>query len=376
MALGRGTGYVGQRWKDDQTSSEWSYTLPSDQRQPLIPDEGRPQSDEGTVIVDEPNDDFAIPAEDGGGDVIHEGEVRPEEGEPDYEPEEHVGGERLRDPEEDEDEIEVAVEDGVGVKRKKGTLKGEADTMEHMLTYRYSNPCCDSCVRAKMRRLKTRRGAFKRPPKKWGDVVTMDFILPERVDSLGFDEDKEVLTIRDLYSRMMMAYTTTSRDTDEVVRCIRHFMGRRKIQLIYSDEAPEFVKACKGLRIEHDTSLPGRKKNNSLAERTNLYIIDQVSTCPLAAGLPPCYWSFALQTTCHLMNVEDVDGESAWAKGLGEEFNGPKIPFGALVDFMPSPTRDDTHKFAPRSKRGVFAGYVINSSTQTYRMIAVIRHQT
>ena len=36
------------------------------------------------------------------------------------------------------------------------------------------------------------------------------------------------------------------------------------------------------------------------------------------------------------MNVEEVNGSSAWLRLHGEEFKGEKIPFGALVDFKPS----------------------------------------
>ena len=68
---------------------------------------------------------------------------------------------------------------------------------------------------------------------------------------------------------------------------------------------------------DHVRSLaPGRPMNNSLAERNNLYVIDQVSTCLLAAGLPPRNRSFALTSTCHLLNVEIVDGESAWYRAI------------------------------------------------------------
>ena len=38
----------------------------------------------------------------------------------------------------------------------------------------------------------------------------------------------------------------------------------------------------------------------------------------------------------------------------GDHCCGKSIPLGAYVHFKPSPTRDDTHKFAPRSMRGVF----------------------
>ena len=71
------------------------------------------------------------------------------------------------------------------------------------------------------------------------------------------------------------------------------------------------------------------------------------------AGLPPCCWSFALTSTCHLLSVEFVDGESAWYNKHG----GKSIPLGAYAHVKPSPRRDDTHKFAPRSMRNVFVGY-------------------
>ena len=101
--------------------------------------------------------------------------------------------------------------------------------------------------------------------------------------------------------------------------------------------------------------------HNAVAERNNLYVIDQVSACLLAAGLPLCYWSFALTSTCHLLNVEIVDGESAWYHMHGDHSGGKRIPLGAYVHFNPSLTRDDTHKFVPRSMRGLFSGYELES---------------
>ena len=93
----------------------------------------------------------------------------------------------------------------------------------------------------------------------------------------------------------------------------------------------EFVSACQQLGITFDHSLPGRPMNISLAERNNLYVIGKVSTCLLAAGLPLCYWPFALTSTCHLLNVEIVDGESAWYNTHGDHFGGKSIRLGAYV---------------------------------------------
>ena len=247
------------------------------------------------------------------------------------------------------------------MKRKKGTLKHEADTLEHMVTRRFANPYCDACVRAKMRRFKTKRGAFKQQLKKWGDLVTFDFLTPERVGQLGIETDTNVFAVRDVYSGIRMAYPTSDGSAGEVIRCMKEFMGKRKIRVAFGEYAPQFVSACQQLGTTFDHSLPGRPRNNSLAERNNLYVLDQVTTCLLAAGLPPCYWSFALTSTCHLLNVEIVDGESAWYNMHGDHFGGKSIPLGAYVHFKPSFTRDDTDKFAPRSVRGVFAGYELES---------------
>ncbi|CAJ1370505.1 unnamed protein product [Effrenium voratum] len=267
----------------------------------------------------------------------------------------------------DDDEIEVEV----GHRRRKGTLKAEATTTEHILTHRFANPYCDACVRAKMRHHRTYRNAFKRPLKEWGDLITFDWITPERVDSLGVEGDKEVFTIRDVYSGMMMAYPCTDRGTEEVIRCLKDFIGTGKVKIAYSDNADEFLRACRALGIQHDTSLPGRPQNNSLAERNVLTVIDQVRICVLAAGLQPCCWSFALKATCHLMNLETVEGESAWSRAKLKLFDGPLIPFGALVDFKLSAARDTTHKFAPRAMRGVFAGYSIGSGVEWRRKMLV-----
>ena len=104
------------------------------------------------------------------------------------------------------------------MKRKKGALKHEADTLEHMVTHRFANPYCDACARAKMRHFKTKKGAFKQQLEKWGNLVTFDFLTPERVGQLGIKTGTDVFVVRDVYSGVRMAYPTSDGSTDEVVR--------------------------------------------------------------------------------------------------------------------------------------------------------------
>ena len=193
----------------------------------------------------------------------------------------------------------------------------------------------------------------------FGDLVTFDFVTASGDHEV---EGRYALIIRDIYTGIIMAYPTARRDTDSVVRAIKHFCGRRKIKQVYSDDGPELINACVELKLNHDLSLPGRPQNNSLAERTNQFIIDQTSACLVHAGLPTCYWVQAITTLCHLMNIEEVNGSSAWMRLHGEEFKGEKIPFGALVDFKPSEARGEKReKFEPRGETGIFAGYVLST---------------
>ena len=76
----------------------------------------------------------------------------------------------------DEEEVEVEGEGAPVTKAKVGTLKAEAQTLAHLCTHRYRDPYCESCIRAKMKYFRTKRGAFQREMKVWGDLLTFDFL--------------------------------------------------------------------------------------------------------------------------------------------------------------------------------------------------------
>ena len=250
--------------------------------------------------------------------------------------------------EDDDDVIDVDEEDGGVRLSKRGTLKNEARSKVHLLTHRYKNPYCESCVRAKMKHRKTFRGAFQRKLTKFGDLVTFDYVDNRRIAEQDYGDDKTIFVIRDRFTGMLQSYPSARKDTDAVIRAVKQFMGRRKIREAYSDDAPQFDKAMKILKIPMDTSLAGKTKHNSLAERTNQFVLVATTTCLLEAGIPPCFWMYAIRCVSHLLNIEPNDDEvSSWCKLHGEEFKGKMIPFGALVYFKPSGSREreQQHKF-------------------------------
>ena len=223
----------------------------------------------------------------------------------------------------DEDDIEVDVVEGESRVAKRRTLKREANSLNHKLTHRYKNPYCDSCIRAKMKHFKTRRGAYKRELKKFGNLITFDAVDTSKVHDDSLVLEKEVLVVRNCYTGMIGACPSDRMTKDDVVRAIKQFIGAKKVRQAYSDHAPQFIEAMNEMKIPIDHSLPGRPQTNSIAERTNQLILTATTTCLLEAGLPPCFWRTAILCVCHLLNVEPNDDElSAWCKLHGSEFAG------------------------------------------------------
>ena len=224
-----------------------------------------------------------------------------------------------------------------------------------------------------MRHVKTRKNAFKRKLSKFGDLITFDFVDMGKALEIGWREHKELLVIRDRFTGMVLGSPVPDKSTETVVRVIKSFIGDRKVVCAYSDSAPSFEAAMRELGIPLDKSLPGRSVTNSIAERNNLFIIDTAPTCLLHAGLPACFWPYAVEYVSHALNIERLEDGSAWEKMHKEAFKGKMIPFGAKVHFKPSEARkaEAPSKFSPRGIAGVFAGYVLNSGMKWGRKMLV-----
>ena len=60
---------------------------------------------------------------------------------------------------------------------------------------------------------------------------------------------------------------------------------------------------------------------------------------------------------CFLRNVQDLlfDGKTHYARRFGMPFNGPVIPFGAMVEYHPISAKDlsQLHQFGPKVLPGI-----------------------
>ena len=129
----------------------------------------------------------------------------------------------------------------------------------------------------------------------------------------------------------------SSQSTKLTENALRYFTNGNGKSL-FSDNAPELVKAAEGLGWIHPTSTPHRPEGNSMTER-RVGIAVQGTRCNLAqSGLPHRFWPFALRHNCFARNVAAVGDEvSPYEKHHGSPYAGHVIPFGALVTLRKTP---------------------------------------
>ena len=138
----------------------------------------------------------------------------------------------------------------------------------------------------------------------------------------------------------------------------------RKPKVIYTDNSLEFGKSCED-SWNHCTSTPHRPETNGIAERAVRRVKEGTSELLLQSGLPTEWWADSME--CHrcLRNIQDLlsDGKTPHERLFGIPFNGPVIPFGAMVEYHPISAKDISrlHQCGPKVLPGFFFGYVIVS---------------
>ena len=83
----------------------------------------------------------------------------------------------------------------------------------------------------------------------------------------------------------------------------------------------------------------------------------------LQPGLNEEWWADSMESCCYLRNIQDLlsDGKTPHERRFGMPFNGPVIPFGAMVEYHSISAKDilRLHQFGPKVLPGVFLGYVL-----------------
>ena len=80
----------------------------------------------------------------------------------------------------------------------------------------------------------------------------------------------------------------------------------------------------------------------------------------MKASLDNGLWADSMECYCDLRNIQDLlsDGKTPYERRFGMPFNGPVIPFGAMVEYHPTSAKDTSvlHQVGPRVLPGIFLG--------------------
>ena len=137
----------------------------------------------------------------------------------------------------------------------------------------------------------------------------------------------------------------------------------RNPKVIYTDNSLEFGKACEDLSWNHCTSTPHSSETNGIAERAVRRVKEGTSTVLLQSGLNENWWADSVECLSYLRNVTDIlsDGKTPYESRFVQQFKGPIVPFGSLVEYYPISAKDQSriHHFGKKVLPGLFLGYAL-----------------
>ena len=98
----------------------------------------------------------------------------------------------------------------------------------------------------------------------------------------------------------------------------------------------------------------------------------------LQSGLDEEWWADSMECYCYLRNIHDLlsDGKTPYERRFGMPFNGPIIPFGAMVEYRPTSAKDPSrvHQFGPEVLAGILLGYALYAGENLERRHYDRRH--
>ena len=151
-----------------------------------------------------------------------------------------------------------------------------------------------------------------------------------------------------------------------------------KSHSIYTDNSSEFGKSCEDLSWNHCTSTPHRSETIGIAERAVRRVKEGTSAVLLQSGLDKELWADSMECYCYLRNVQDLlsDGKTPHERRFGMPFNGPVIPFGAMVEYNIVSAKDISrlHQFGPKVLPRFIFGCVLHARRTLERRHCDRRH--
>ena len=177
---------------------------------------------------------------------------------------------------------------------------------------------------------------------KFGDMITADHkVLNEEGESRN--NHRYAVVVQDLVTQWNQSYPCKTKTSQETEKRLRKFLDPSQKSKSYLYE--QFIGIWKTLwrSIMESSDLNTLSirdkwhcwKSSTQSKRRNFSSI---------AAIRIGWWADLMKCYCYLRNVQDLLAEvkTPCERRFGEPFKGPIIPFGAMVEYYPISTRDQS----------------------------------
>ena len=223
---------------------------------------------------------------------------------------------------------------------------------------------CEVCLRAKMNEwhgllAEDALAKLLFEQNSFGDLITADHkVLNEE----GENNHRHAVVVQDLATQRIQSYpckTKTSQDTEKSLR--KFLEPPHKPKVFFSDNSLEYGKSCEDLSWDHRTSTPHRSETNGIAEKgrktSERRYFSNVATIKI--GWKVVGWFYGMLLLSAKCPRPLGKQENPYERRFGEPIKGPIISFGAVVEYYPISTRDQSrlHQIGKKVLPGIFLGY-------------------
>ena len=196
----------------------------------------------------------------------------------------------------------------------------------------------------------------------FGDLITADLkVLSEGCESRN--NHRYAVVVQDLATQWIQPFQCTTKTSQETEKSLQKFLEpTRKPKVIYTHSSLEIGKYCEDSSWNHCTSTPHRSETNGIAERAVRAMKEGTSTVLLQSGLDEKWWAPCNVTAnCETYQTSCLMENTPYERRFGVPFNGPDIPFGAMVEnnHISAEVLSRQHQFGPKVLPGIFFRYAL-----------------
>ena len=224
---------------------------------------------------------------------------------------------------------------------------------------------CDICLKTKTTRAscRTRAGTVVPRAEHSGDLIAADHkVLSEESESRS--NHRYAVVVQDLATQWIQSYPCETRTSQETQKSLMKFLEpTRKRKDIYTDNSWNLASLARNypgiiVRQRHTD----QKQMGLLKEQCAEWKKGTPAVL-LQSGLAKEWRADSMECHCYLRNIQDLlsDGKTPYERRFGMPFDGPAIPFGAMVEYHPISSKDQSRlrQFGAKVLPGIFLGYAL-----------------